>query len=249
MATSDPHLVLPLRLDPKHPLWISIFGMKGSGKSVLAKVYWDSWPYDSLSIDPTGDFDGGEDCETLTDPLPYKLPAHDPERRHRFIYRPDPGKPDYEDNLDRAVGLAFFADKHLPFLLHIDEIAEVTSASKTGSNMRRALHQHRHVNLTVICCGPRTKDINPLVLSQADYAMFFRMPHELDQDRAAQICGISGVQFATAMRELPPFHYLRYDSRPPEELVAALAAHEGIAPQDARDQLRLVQCPPVTPKA
>ncbi|MBU6429084.1 MAG: hypothetical protein KGR26_08755 [Cyanobacteria bacterium REEB65] len=246
MTDTPETTLLKQRLDPTKPKFISIFGMKGSGKSVLAEAYWRSWPYSCLSIDPTGDFNAGDrDIEVLHDPLPNRLTMPDKGKRTRWVYRPDPGSATYEDDLDRAVGLAFRTPKDHPFLLQIDEIAEVTSATRTGPNMRRVLHQHRHQGLFVICCGPRTKDINPLVLSQADYAMFFRMPHELDQDRAAQICGISRQQFTEAMRALPPYHYLRYDSRPDEGLVKELARREGLSEQEARDELRLVECPPV----
>lgn len=238
---------MPLRLDPAKPVWIDAFGRKGSGKSVFAETYYHSWPYDSLVIDPTGDFDPGEAVETIGDPLPYKLALGDERQRtrRRYIYRPDPGSDDYDNNLDRAVGLAFYTPKERPFLLVIDEVGELTDAHGQGSNMRRVCHQSRHRNLSVICAGPRCKDINPLVLSQADYVAFFEMPSELDQQRAAHTCGLSLKRFSEANKALAPYHYLLYTAQPDPQLIAELARAEGISEKEAKDALRLVECPPV----
>ena len=37
------------------PLQIVVVGRKGQGKSELAWLLWDSWPYDRVVIDVTGD--------------------------------------------------------------------------------------------------------------------------------------------------------------------------------------------------
>lgn len=246
-AGPDPRSqIVRQRLDPGAPTFMSAFGAKGSGKSVLASAYWRSWPYNCLSIDPTGDFDAGpgDDVEVLTGELPGRLPIPE-EGRKRWVYRPDPGSATYADDMDQAAGLAFWTPPEMPFLLQIDEIHELTGANRTGPNMRRVLHQHRHRNLSVITCGPRTKDIDPLVLSQSDYAYAFRMPHPLDQERFAAVCGVDPKVFADTMRQLPTYGYLRYDARPDPTLVTALARADRIPEEAARDQLRLLEFPPI----
>lgn len=241
-------VVLPLRLSPDRPKWIDAFGRKGSGKSVYLQTFYRSWPYDSLVIDPTGDFEA-TDAESISDPLPLKLALGDdrehPYKPRRYVYRPDPGSATYSDDLDRAVGLAFWTPKDRPFLLVIDEIGELTDAGKTGPNMRRTLHQHRHRALFVLCAGPRCKDLNPLVLSQADLVAFYEMPSELDQTRAAHTCGMSLARFSAANKQLAPYEYLLYTAQPDPHLIAELARLEGISEKEAKEQLRLVHCPPV----
>lgn len=241
-------VTLPLRLDPdrKGGTWIDAFGRKDSGKSVFCTVYYRSWPYDSLVIDPTGDFEPGlVGVETLRDPLPYHLTPGEPGKPRRYIYHPDPGSPTYKDDLDRAVGLAFWHPKERPFLLDVDEVGELTDAGQTGANMRRTLHQCRHRNMSLILAGPRCVDLNPLVLSQADYVAFFEMPNELDQTRAAHTIGFPLARFRDANAGLDPHEYLLYTARPDPHTVDELARLEGLSHKEAREALRLVHCPPV----
>jgi hypothetical protein len=237
---------LESRLDPGKPRCISIFGRKGSGKSVLARRFWDSWPHDRLAIDPAGDFAGDEEgIEDLEDPLPHRLPGAFREAgqgRRSFRYRPDPGSDTYRDDLDRAAGLAFWTPREKPMLLHIDEVGELTQANRTGPNMRRVLHQARHRRLSVTSAGPRPKDIDPLVLSQSDFIYLFEMPHPLDRERIAASVGIKRPELDTALDELPKFHYLRYDADPSQAQADALGLE--------LEELRLLQFPPVPlPKA
>src|SRR5207302_9297492 len=138
-------------------------------------------------------------------------------RPSKLRYCPDPGSPDYADDLDRAVGLAFFHPRG-PRLLWIDEIAELTGANRTGPNLRRALHQGRHRQLSMLMCGPRAKHINPLVLGNADVVYVFELPHPHDQDAVAGAIGVPPKKLQAAIGGLGQFEYLRYDSRSKELL-------------------------------
>lgn len=238
------------RYDARKPLFISIYGRKGSGKSHLAERFWADWPrqYSALVIDPTGDFVAGDDIDDLTDPLPYRLELPSPgDPGTRWRYRPDMGSATVDDDLDRAVGLAFYVDKQIPFLLVIDEDHVVARVNHTGPNMRRIYYEARHRNLSVITCGPRPVQVNPLQLSQSDYVYIFALPHPLDQDRVAATCGIDPARLREAIAGLGTHEYLRFDAAPDANQVALVAHSEGISEQEARDALTVIHMPALPP--
>jgi hypothetical protein len=209
------------QIDPHKANHIAIFGRKGSGKSVLAQRFWDSYPLDRLVIDPTGDVDPHDPkAVNLTNPLPLRWPSPlagytatggnaSNEDRSTLRFHPDPGSATYEDELDQAVQLAF---THGHCLLWADEVGEVTSANKTGPAMRRVLQQGRHRHLSVLLCGPRPIDINPLVISQADYLALFELPNPADRKRVADIIGFDLGEFEEAHRQLVNHGYLWWDT-------------------------------------
>lgn len=203
--------VIESRIDPRQSNYITILGRKGSGKSYLAARLWETWPYDRLAIDPTGDARVGDDVERLEDPLPIRWPAlPDKERRSSLHYVPDVGSATYSDDLDRAVGLAFGRGRCLMWL---DEVGELTRANRTPPNMRRFLHQGRHKRISALMCGPRPIDVDPLVISQADYVYLFHLPHPRDKERVAGCIGIKPDELAAAIDALGEHCYLRYDAR------------------------------------
>lgn len=180
--------LVSLQLDPGRANHVFCCGRKGSGKSELAAMFWRSYPYDRLVIDPTGDVDAGDDAVDLETPLPLRWPSKlGRDKRQTFRFVADPGSDDYVDDMDRAVALAF---GHGRCLLWVDEVGELTSANKTPAGMRRVLHQARHRKLSTLFCGPRPIDINPLVISQADYVAVFDLPNPADRKRVADVCGI-----------------------------------------------------------
>lgn len=200
------------RIDPRGSTFVTILGAKGAGKSVLASRLWSTYPFDRLCIDPSGDAQVGEDIDRIGDPLPLRWPAM-AEGRSSLRYVPDPGSPSYADDLDRAVGLGFRRGR---CLVWVDEIAELTRANRTPPNMRRALHQGRHRRLSLLMCGPRPIDIDPLVISQADLVYVFRTPHPRDKERIAALIGWRPDHFAAAVDGLGPYHYLRWGARDQE---------------------------------
>lgn len=206
------------KLDARRSHFLSIFGRKGSGKSILAQAFWDTWPGDRLCIDPTGDVWSAvqHDGEThkLEDPLPIRLRAGDTEHRESHVYVPEPGDAAYEDNLDRAVGLAY---NRRGSLLWIDEAGELTRANKTPAHLRRVLRQGRHRDLTALFVNPRPIDIDTLLISQADYVYTFRLPHPRDRERLAGTVGIEPADLETSNAALKPYEYLRFDMRADDE--------------------------------
>jgi hypothetical protein len=177
-----------LQLDARRPNWVTFVGRKGSGKSHLAQFFWDSYPLDRLVVDPTGDVDPhDEKASDLETPLPTRWPGNVNGERTTLRFPADPGSDTYLDDLDAAVGLAF---NHGKSLLWIDEVGELTNAHRTPPAMRRLLQQSRHRDLSILACGPRPIDINPLVLSQADYIAAFHTPNPRDRQRLADTMGL-----------------------------------------------------------
>lgn len=197
-------------IDPHKATHIAVFGRKGSGKSVLAQRFWDSYPFDRLVIDPTGDVDPHDPkADELTVPLPLRWPSKVDDERTTLRFHADPGSASYQDELDEAVQLAF---THGHCLLWVDEIGELTSANKTPPAMRRVLQQSRHRHLSTLFCGPRPIDINPLVISQADYLALFEMPNPADRKRVADNIGFDLGEFEEAHELLVDHGYLWWDT-------------------------------------
>lgn len=198
------------RIDPSESSFITIVGKKGSGKSVLAQRFWDSYPFDRLVIDPTADIDPGPDTKNLHAPLPGKWPLGADGERVSLRFVPNRLDPAHVDDMDRAVGLVYFASG--PKMLWVDEVAELTSATSTPPHFDLALHQGRHVRLTLLMCGPRPMKINPLVMSQADFVYVFWLPNPADRKRVAETIGWDPQELDALILGLPQYHYLRYDA-------------------------------------
>ncbi len=212
------------RIDPRKPHQIVICGRRGQGKSELAYRFWETWPYDRLVIDVTGDVGRvhpEEHTHDLVDPLPARWPGGATnDERVSLRYVPDPGSPTYRDDMDRAVGLAY---AHRRTLLWVEEIGEVAPANRTLPHMRRALHQGRHRDLTLMVTGPRPMDIDPLVLANADYVYVFDLPNPDDRKRIADAIGFDRSELDAGVAGLEDHGYLRFDA----------SAHE------------LIDCPPI----
>jgi hypothetical protein len=197
-------------IDPDKGSQIFATGRKGQGKSVLLRHLFDSFPYDRLVIDPTGDVRADLTRDrmpftALTDPLPVRLPVDLDGNSQTFVYVPDPGDPAYLDNIDRAIGLALLNGKTC---LWIDEVGEVTRSGVTPPNMRRALHHGRHKQLTLMLAGPRPIDVNPLCISQADHDFVFHLPNPADRKRVAENIGWPPKAFDAAVHDLGDHEFL-----------------------------------------
>lgn len=214
--TDKPAADFPV-IDATRPMIISAWGRKGSGKSVFNRRLWNSWPYDKIAIDVNGDADPGE-ADRLTLPLPGKFPAATPTLpgapapRHRsLVFRADPGSATYEDDLDRAVGLALHPQRQRT-LVWAGEVGEfMPNAHRTGPNMRRLLHQNRHYAATALFDGPRPAHVNPLVLSQSDLVAVFHLPNPDDRERIAKSIGYPADRFHKECEETwrrGPFWFL-----------------------------------------
>jgi len=201
------------KVSARRSVFQTILGRKGSGKSVLARRFWDTYPYDELVIDPHGEFTDPDartlhDDELGTNAWPAAREFGDRNRRVKLRYIPDMGSKSRTDNLDRAVGMAF---NHRRCHLLIDEIVLLTRANSTPPYMARALHMGRHRHLSLTMCGPRPVDVDPLVISQADYLYVFQLPHPLDRQRVAAVIGYPPNAFDAAVAGLGRYEYLRWD--------------------------------------
>lgn len=209
-------------MDPDKGVFAFVSGRKGSGKSVLAGRLFESFPHDRLVIDPTGDVSAGltasgQQIVRLTEPMPTRFPASGDAGMAKgsggpvtAVYVPDMGAPTAEDDMDRALGLGL---RHGRTAVWVDEIGVLTRAGRTPPNLRRALHHGRHSQLTLIMCGPRPKDIDPLCISQADHVFTFDTPNPLDRKRIAENLGWPPAYFDEAVHALGEHEYLWYDAR------------------------------------
>jgi len=206
-------------IDPDKGAHVGAFGRKGSGKSFLARRLFDSYPYDSLVLDITGDLwrdfvaDGTKDdpdirLVKLSTPLPARLPEEDEEgRRQIFVLAPDMGQDDALDDVDRAIGLALRRGR---MLVWFDEVGIISPVGRTGPNMRRYLHHGRHHQMTGLACGPRPVDIDPLIVAQADHVFTFDLRNPADRKRIAENIGWEPKQFDAAVHELGRHEFLHY---------------------------------------
>lgn len=212
-----------MSLDPDKGGHVFISGKKGQGKSVLARRLFDSYPYDRLVLDVTGDLsadfsDQGVKVKRLTpDAMPLTFP-HDPEGgRVTAVLAPDMGdEATAMDQMDRALGLAL---DNRRTLVWVDEVGALTRAGRTPPNLRRALHHGRHRQLFLLLCGPRPIDVDPLCISQADCVATFKTPNPRDRARIAENIGWPPAKFDQAVHALATHEYLWFDSTDDSEQI------------------------------
>lgn len=210
-------------LDPDKGGQIFVGGKKGSGKSVMARNLFDSFPYDRLVIDVTGDVsadlrrDGVKFTKLTPDALPLRFPSRGPDGEPvTAVLVPDMGdEREAMAQMDRALGLALDNRKTLAW---VDEVGAATRNGITLPNLRRALHHGRHKQITLLLCGPRPKDIDPLCVSQADHVFIFRMPNPADRKRIAENIGWPPDRLDAAVHELQLHEYLWFNG--PEDTLS-----------------------------
>lgn len=234
MSTFDKRGKIP----PDKGIIISCLGKKRSGKSVMALQIFRSYPHDRVVIDIAGD-DGPvrPDDPTVvrlegnvhTDSLPSSWPeyARHDNKPMTLVYVPDAGSHTFAEDMDAVVGLAL---DHGGCCLLVHEVGVLARANRTPANTRRVLMHNRHHQLTVIFCGPRPADIDPLVVAQSDLIYAFEMPNRGDRERIADQVGWDRDDFHAAMRELGPHEYLLYDANVPK-------------PAEGEDDMRLIHYP------
>lgn len=201
--------------NPSRAQQIVIVGQKRSGKTEIAYRLFESYPFDRIAVDPTGDLKMPEDTEELVE-IPYRWPgtplesvAPEPRSKRRTLhYVPEYGADDYAEQIDRAVGLAF---NHRRTCLFVDEGHEAFPIPP-GPHARRALRHSRHQDLTLIVATPRPQGIDTLVLSQADWGYFFKLRNPNDRKRVADSIGWDPKSFDEDMYDLGPHEYLRWDA-------------------------------------
>lgn len=204
---------------PDPPAIFVVVGRKGQGKSEAAYLLWESWTGDRVAVDTTSDFINGKDLskthlepETvdLDVPPPSHWPAHlrEPDSpRLSLRYVPDHSAPDFIDDMDRVVGLAF---SHGECLIVIEEFGLVAPSNGVRPNTRKALHMGRHQDLSMVLTMPRIVGVDPLGPAQADVIYAFDLPNPDDRKRLADIIGWDRRVVDDAMAELEDHGYLRF---------------------------------------
>lgn len=191
-----------MHIDPERPMIVSAWGRKRSGKSVLNRELFRSWPFDRIVIDVNGNADPGEDTERITAPLPTRFPERgglmgEPRKPRSLWFRAHPGDPAYREQLDQAVGLALYPQAKR-VCLWAGEVGELQPNGRPGPHMRTALMQNRHHNLTCLFDGPRPMYVDPLTLHQSDLVAVFELPNPRDRDRIADSIGFPPKKFSEA---------------------------------------------------
>lgn len=208
---ATPSATLPLSAGP---LYICAVGRKGSGKSELARVLYLAYPFDRCVIDPTGDVGPTLPADSFRDvrePLPAKWPRRDDEKVSSLRYKPRRSDPAYLEHLDRVIGWQL--EHKGPSCLWVDEIGRVAKRDKTLPRMSELLEEGRHSEVTLITCGPRPVEIDPLVIAQADYVYIFDLPQPGDRRRLADVMGYDAETLDDAIEALPQYGYLRFDAK------------------------------------
>lgn len=189
----------PLFLDHTRPLFISAFGRKGAGKTAFNREIYRSYPGDKICLDVNGNADPGEDAEKITAadlrktwPEPVRMPGERRKTRN-LHYLADPGSATYEDDLDRAIGMALLP-KHHRTMLWAGECSELPMG-KTAPAARRLVRQNRHYSMTVLFDDPRPAWIDRLILTQSNLIALFELPEPDDRKRVAQATGHNARKF------------------------------------------------------
>jgi len=230
-------------LDPSRGIIVVCVGKKGSGKSVMGLLLFRAYPYDKVVIDVAQD-DGpwGPDVIDLhgtVEDLPRRWPEHlrkDDGAPMTLRYVPDPGSPTFREDMDAVIALVMAHGKrtgHCAVLVH--EMGRLAPAGQTPPHTSRMLEHNRHHHVTAILCGPRSQDIDPLILMQADLVYTFELQGAADRRRIAENIGWNPREFDAAVDDLGPHEHLRFDANEPKP------------DSDDADDLRLVHFPALPP--
>lgn len=207
-----------------NPLWdqgliTTCFGKKRSGKSVMGRVLFDSYPYDRIVISANKDdgpfTDPKQDVFLLrgdVDSLPIDWPEdlRRDGRRMTLRYEPDPGSPTMLDDCDAVLSMARRRG-HVGILVH--EVGLLAPSGKVPPNMKRLLHANRHDGAVgLILCGPRPITVDPLVLGQSDLVYTFELQVPADRQRIAEGIGWNPTEFSEWCEDLRTHEYLRFDA-------------------------------------
>lgn len=207
-------------IDPSKGVLISCFGKKGSGKSKMGLLWFQSYPYDRVVIDVNGTDGPHKDVIELqgtVDELPTKWPEHLREKDQRMTlrYHPDVGSATFLEDCDAVIGMAYRTGR-VCVLIH--EVGLIAPSGRTPPHMRRLLQSNRHRQITGIFCAPRPITVDVLVLAQSDLVYVFELPNPNDRRRVAENIGWPPADFDAAVHELGAHEYLRADTneQPPE---------------------------------
>lgn len=222
-------------------LVVSCWGKKRSGKSVMARALFDTYPYDRLVVSANKDDGPFPDDKAHVfllkgdlDSLPIDWPEDMRRDGHRMTlrYEPDPGSPTVLEDCDAVLGMA---QRRGNVCILIHEIGLVAPSNRVPPNMKRLLHASRHDGaVAMILCGPRPITVDPMVLGQSDLVFVFELQVPADRQRLAEAIGWNPTEFAEWVDDLKTHEYLRFDAN--EE-----------KPHPGATDLRLIAFPPLPP--
>lgn len=225
-------------IDPNVGVVMSFLGKKRSGKSKMALLWFESYPYDRVVIDINGTDGPHRDVIELhgtVDELPTKWPEHlrEDDKRMTLRFHPDMGSPTFVEDVDAVLGMAYRTGR-VAVLVH--ETGLIAKSSKTPPHMLRILQSNRHRQLTVFLCAPRPLTMNTLVLGQSDLVYIFELPNRADRETVADAIGWDRDDFNLAVAELGPHEYLRADT------------NENRPATENEPDMRLVHAPALPPE-
>lgn len=210
---------------------MAIFGMTGSGKSVLAHYMFRSVPnklptdknplgFWRMCIDVT---DSVIENDALTFYDPYNIPW-DQAASLRFV-------PNVE-SLEEDINVLYTGVmNHGSCWIWLDEANEVSSAHKTIVGLRRILLQGRKFQIGNCAVTPRPVDITKSITTQSEHHFCFPLVETDDRKRVAKNFGMELDEFDEVMSSLDDFAYLWFSIRDktlyempplPEEVVMKL---------------------------
>lgn len=182
-------------------LWI---GRKRSGKSRAAAEVARQWPTDVLIMDISMDFPLPTDAEVTrlpSDP-PFELPARKRrEVRETFVWQPDLRRGTLHDDIDRVFGLAL-EPRERRVLVVVDEAGIAFRLHKVGPNGATILQQNRHFGASLAACLPRPRNVDPLLIAQADRFGMFDIPNPADLDHLAAHAGVRAADLEIASKQV-----------------------------------------------
>lgn len=209
---------------------MAVFGMTGSGKSVLAHYMFRSVP-NKLPTDknPLGFW---RMCIDVTDSvIDDALTFYDPRNipwdegsSLRFV----PNIETLEEDINAVYEEVM---NHGSCWVWLDEANEVSSAHRTIVGLRRILLQGRKFQIGNVSVTPRPVDITKSITTQSEHHFIFTLIEQDDRKRVAKNVGLELDEFDEVMAGLEPFGYLWFSIRDktiyempplPEEIVLQL---------------------------
>lgn len=148
----------------------TILGMKGSGKTTLAKKLVANRRR-LLVLDPNGEYRDGLIFETFDDLLAWES-VDDPDRR--YICR-------FESDDEIGAALRFAWDTR-GWLIVAEEVDLLCSPASIDADFSRIIRHGRHRQLDLIAVSRRPAEVSKLLTSQSDEIISFRQLEDLDLD-------------------------------------------------------------------
>lgn len=196
--------------------FVSVFGVKKTGKSSYNRLIFHRWSGDKLCIDVNGDEDPGPGAIRLAKPLNRWPDEPGPLTLH---YVPDWTSKSAKDDLDRALGMALFPQDR-PVLLWLGEFGRLTDNARPTPYQTTLYQASRHYGpITLLMDQPRAMWVHTSALNQTDRFVIFDMPNRDDQDRLADHIGIERVPFRAALRSIHsrgPYWHAVHDRANPD---------------------------------